>query len=195
MVISVRVSSAEGGTEEVQALIDSGAEQSCVKQSLAIRHNWESKDAQFQLATVEGKEVVTYGISNIGLVVTDSEGTTKPHRHDFVACDFDIPDVSLILGFPWLQQIDPVIRFSTGSWRYPLEVSQIRVLSVKSFRKASKGQVIYCLVLRRVEEGPVLLPLEHTSYADMFNNAAAGILPKHHSMKHRINLEPRAVPL
>src|SRR6266536_5117970 len=100
IVISVQFKDAEGGTRTERALIDSRAERNCVQQSLAVECDWKAIKDGLSLATVEGKEVVTYRSHDSGITATDSENTTKTHQHGFVACDFDIPDISFILGFP-----------------------------------------------------------------------------------------------
>ena len=87
------------------------------------------------LATVEGREVLTYGRHEINLAATDSEGTTKRARHSFIACDFDVDGVSMILGFPWLQAVDPAISFRERTWRHPFERAQISILSTQKFNK------------------------------------------------------------
>ena len=135
IVISVQITDAEGKTRTERALIDSGAEGDCIKQALAVECKWTPQKDEIGLATLDGKEVITYGNHDIPLTATDSEGTTKTHRHSFVACDFDIPGVSIILGFPWLNKVDPAISFRAGTWRYPFDKSQVNFLSAKRFVK------------------------------------------------------------
>ena len=194
MVISVQFKDAEGGTRTERALIDSGAERNCVQQSLAVECDWKAIEDGLSLAIVEGKEVVTYGSHDIGITATDSENTTKTHRHGFVACDFDIPDISFILGFPWLQDVDPAIGWRAGTWRYPFDKAQISLLSAKHFKKASKGQTAFCVVVKIHTTYSGELPVQYIDYADVFSEESAGILPEHHPMEHRIELQPGAEP-
>ena len=49
---------------------------------------------------VKGKDITTYSVYKIELKATNSERTTKSSRYDFIAYDFDVLEVSLILGFP-----------------------------------------------------------------------------------------------
>ncbi len=64
--------------------------------------------------TLEGKEVWTYGIHTLPLATTDSMGNAQLMSHRFVACDFEGLDVNLILGYPWLRDVDPTIGYRTG---------------------------------------------------------------------------------
>ena len=67
------------------------------------------------LATLDRKEVWTYGNYDIDIKATDSEERTETHRHSFVACDFDGIDMNLVLGYLWLAAIDPTIGFRRGT--------------------------------------------------------------------------------
>jgi hypothetical protein len=53
--------------------------------------------------------VVTHGTYNLEVKSIDSTSTIDRLRHDFIAYDFDVPRVSMILGFPWLQDVDLAI--------------------------------------------------------------------------------------
>src|SRR6266487_4175760 len=64
---------------------------------------------------------------------------------------------------------------------------------------------VFCLVAKmykgRLQIGAVtagnrtsLVPKEYLDYADVFDASAAGILPEHHPMEHRIDLEPGKEP-
>ena len=143
------------------------------------------------LATVEGREVLTYGRHEVNLSATDSEGTTKGRRHSFIACDFDVDGVSIILGFPWLQAVDPVISFRERTWRYPFERAQISVLSAQKFNKKTWKQTVYCVVLKTILTSKnKLLPAKYREFSDVFDARKAGILPEHGPMEHRIDLVP-----
>ena len=63
------------------------------------------------MATVKGREVITYRRHKIAITATDSEEAVKTLRHSFITCDFDLDRVVMILGFPWLREVNPVISF------------------------------------------------------------------------------------
>ena len=45
----------------------------------------------------------------------------------------DIPDMDIVLGWSWLEDVDPIIRFRDRSWCYPIDVKRITVVSKKKF--------------------------------------------------------------
>ena len=100
IVIAVEVRDSQGKTRVEKALIDSGAEENCVRQSLAIDCGWNltSKET-IGLATLDRRQVWTYGLHNINITATDSGDHTESSRHDFIACDFGGIDTAIILGY------------------------------------------------------------------------------------------------
>ena len=95
----MKINDIGGKTRIERALLDSGAEGNCMKQLLVIECGWTPLDNSIKLAIVEGKEMVTYGIYNLKIVITDSKGAIKSLRYDFMVYNFDLPDISFILGF------------------------------------------------------------------------------------------------
>jgi len=68
------------------------------------------------LAIIESKEVSIYNIYSLNLIAIDIYKITKSYRHDFVAYDFNIlSNITIILGFLWLEAVDPAINFRTKS--------------------------------------------------------------------------------
>ena len=103
------------------------------------------------LATVEGKDVITYGTHHLNLTATDSEGTKKASVYNFIVYEFNVPNVTIILRYPWLYTIDPVIEFKKGTWRYPFEQSQISTLSAKKFAKEYRYKTIYYIIIKSTQ--------------------------------------------
>jgi hypothetical protein len=66
------------------------------------------------LATLKGKEVWTYKVHNLLIITMNSGGELRTSWHAFVTCDFKGLDVNLILGYPWLAAINPLLRFCAG---------------------------------------------------------------------------------
>jgi hypothetical protein len=111
----------------------------------------------------------------------------------------------VILGFPWLARVNPQISFSEATWRHPIERRKLEVLSAKEFIRAMESEpYIFLLVAaptqkpRRVAavltKGGVLIPEKYHDRVRVFSTEAAGILPDHHAMEHRIDLEPGSQP-
>ena len=205
-MITVEITDVQGKVRMERALIDSGAQENCIRQALAVDCSWEVADKRnVGLATLDGKEVWTYGNYDIDIKATDSEDRTETHRHSFVACDFDGVDANIILGYPWLAAIDPTIGFRRGTWCYPRPERSIEILKPKEFVKYMQKSRVFCLVAKmygnRLHIGAVtaggrtdLVPEEFLSYTDVFDASAAGILAEHHPMEHRIDLEPGKEP-
>ncbi|OBT81896.1 hypothetical protein VE02_09576 [Pseudogymnoascus sp. 03VT05] len=82
---------------------------------------------------------------NLLVAAVDSNGELKASRHDFVACDFEELDVSLILGYPWLAAVDPMLGFRAGTWRYAKQAAGIEVLEPEEFYRETEGLTVYCV--------------------------------------------------
>jgi hypothetical protein len=100
------------------------------------------------LATLEGKEVWTYGVHDLPITATDSGGESRMSRHAFVACDFEGLDVNLILGYPWLAAVGPLLRFRVGIWRHTKPTVGVEVLEPEEFYQETEGAKVYCVLTR-----------------------------------------------
>ncbi|KFY17373.1 hypothetical protein V491_05014, partial [Pseudogymnoascus sp. VKM F-3775] len=131
LVIAITLSDEEGHTRTERTLIDSGAEENCIRQALVAECGWRpSGRGDPGLATLDGKEVWTYGVHDLPITTTDSGGETQTTRHSFVACDFEALDVNVILGYPWLAAVDPLLGFP------------------EEFYKETEGGAVYCVLIR-----------------------------------------------
>lgn len=175
---------------KLRALIDSGAEKNCISQLAVADHNWEPERASIQLCTVDGADILSYGNHDFYTVSIDSGKAKRTHLQEFIACNMEVEGFDLILGIPWLGAADPVIQFSTRTWRHPLDRAQISVVSASRFSRHVRHQVFYCLTVKTVVENDEELPEKWHDMADIFNDSSAGVLPPHHPMEHRIDIEP-----
>lgn len=208
LVVAVTVRDKEGEARVERALVDSGAEENCIRQALVAECGLRpTTQGGTGLATLDGKEVWTYGVHHLPITATDSGGETRTSRHIFVACDFDGLDVNVILGYPWLAAVDPLLGFRAGVWWHAKVAPGIDVANAEEFYRETEGQGVYCVVVREsalhrrigvvsasTERPANGVPQEYQDYADVFDASAAGILPEHHPMEHRIELEPGAEP-
>ncbi|KFY32325.1 hypothetical protein V493_00304, partial [Pseudogymnoascus sp. VKM F-4281 (FW-2241)] len=175
-----------------RALIDSGAEENCIRQALVAECGWgPAAQQESGLTTLDGREVWTYGIHHLPITVTDSRGETRTTRHTFVACDFEGLNVNVILGYLWLAAIDPLLGFRAGAWWYDKATPSVDVTPAEEFYKETEGKGLYCVVEALPTGG---VPPEYQDYADVFDTSAAGILPEHYPIEHRIELEPSTEP-
>ncbi len=149
LVIAVAIKDSEGKVRIERALIDSGAEENCVRQTLVLDCGWEPTGEESSgLATLDGKEVWTYGIHDLPISATDSGGELRTSQHAFVACDFEGLDVNLILGYPWLEAVDPLLGFRAGIWRYAKSTVGVEVLGPEEFYEETEGAKVYCVLAR-----------------------------------------------
>ena len=88
-MIPVRIRDVEGKERTERCLLDSGAEHSCILQSLVIDCGFEPQDSDIGLVTIDGKDVFSYGSHSIELESTDSEESLRRTRDAFVACDIE----------------------------------------------------------------------------------------------------------
>lgn len=116
LVIAVTVNDEEGHARIERALVDSGAKENCIRQTLVAKCGWRPTGQEGPgLATLDGKEVWTYGVHHLPVAATNSGGETQTTQHAFVACNFKALDVNIILGYPWLATIDPLLGFRAGT--------------------------------------------------------------------------------
>ena len=194
------------GKEErrVRALVDSGVQANCIQRKLALQMDLTKlKDGITQLASPEGQRIYSYGDHLVRIDATDTLGDRRGADVRFVSCDFDLGDVDVILDYPWLVQVNPSILFGEGTWKYTFRKEELKVLSAKEFVRALKDEK-HVFVLTRVPTGvrrvgamatKGSVPEEFQDIVRVFSKEAAGILPNHHSIEHKIDLEPGTKPL
>lgn len=203
-VIAVEVADNQGKQRTERALIDSGAEENCIRQSLALECGWiPNRENGAGLVTLDGKEVWTYGTHNLPIATTDSIGDTRSMSHRFMACDFEGLDVNLILGYPWLRDVDPTIGFPTGRWRYAAGTAKVDVVDADQFYVETESAQVYSVQTRpsdvssrigTISARQTPIPEMYEQYADVFDDQKAGVLPEHHPMEHKIEMEAGKEP-
>ena len=67
------------------------------------------------LAAPNSSPIYSYANHLISVAATDAQGERREYDIKFVSCDFEIGSIDLILGFPWLNQVNPAIDFKTTS--------------------------------------------------------------------------------
>ena len=196
------------GTEErrVNALLDSGAQANCIQRKLALQIDLPAlTDGVTPLASLEGKRIYSYRDHLVLVAARDTLGDRREADVRLVSCDFDLGGVDVILGYPWLAQANPLISFRDASWRHPIRPKELEVLSAKKFAQAVKHEAyIFALTIlpvtggRRVAAMTTMnanpIPEKYQDFMGVFSKEAAGMLPDHHTMEHRIDLEPGSQP-
>ncbi|TAQ83295.1 hypothetical protein B7494_g8382 [Chlorociboria aeruginascens] len=192
-----------------------------IDQNLAKECGLQEHDLHVDpIESVEREHIEIYGVFAAEIEVTDTRRLTRADEHLFVA--MDNPSSQIILGYPWLEDVDPLISFRNRTWWFAdTSPTTISVLSPKEFYKAcaeegstpvmvhcqrgyesgprlsyvqgNKSRITQILSISTKDTGTVTLPEAYREFTDLCNDEAAGQLPEHHKMEHRIELEEGAV--
>ena len=144
---------------EVQCLIDSGAERNFVSQAW-IKENELPEDHAVpeQIQAVDEHRIPCYGSHQIDVEITDHEKVRKRWKSQFHAVDMRGYD--MILGYSWLSEIDPDIRWRDRRWSYrgkpsaPATQERVRLCEAEKFAKLAM------LALKGKGEAYVTLPYQ-----------------------------------
>ncbi|KAJ5758763.1 hypothetical protein N7520_005919 [Penicillium odoratum] len=98
------------------ALIDCGAQKSFISQKWAKENLQEDPSVPRTVEAIDGHRIQSYGSRRITLELADSEGNKKKHTGIFEAVDMQGFD--LILGYDWLQLVNPEIDWRTETWSF-----------------------------------------------------------------------------
>ena len=136
------------------------------------------------LQAINRSSISTLGASNIIIELSNSLGTKEKQRYYFIGAEFQRPQ--LILGLPWLEQVNPVIWQSTKEWRFPIYCYQLAVSATyKQIRSTYTTAVVtaYLAPITSSKEAPTAppkgrtntaLPKAYQDYTNVFLKEAAG---------------------
>ena len=139
-----------GEVRQFQALYDSGAEINLIRHDLAKEHEltpslrWRKPIAGF----LDEHRIKLHSAHELTVSVTDIHNCTKVvGPQPFWAADFVGYD--LILGYPWLAEADPKIRFKTGTfewWNDQESEGRISVTNLEHILDdVARGETVYVL--------------------------------------------------
>lgn len=98
-------------------LIDSGAEGDFLSKDFADRIAVDIKDTPCQANAVDGRVIPIYGSTPCAVTLVDSAGVSATTERHLLLAGMKSYDV--ILGMPWLEEVNPIIDWSEKTWRYP----------------------------------------------------------------------------
>jgi hypothetical protein len=182
------------------ALIDSGSEDNFISR-LAVKENRLSPDTSGPRAfrTLSGSSSIIYGTVSIAVQLEDSIGVQQDETIAFRVVD--MPGIDIILGWPWLEGVNPAIDWRTRTWRYRYDNAPISILPASGFQgllRERPGYAIYPrLCLADVEPA---IPQEYAEYSDVFSEEQSETLPpldsnKQHSIELKEGREPPYSPI
>jgi hypothetical protein len=106
-----------------------------------------------------------------------------------------------------LQKVNPVIDWKNASWTYPLNSQGVKLIrSKKELGKMVRKAKVALILTGPSAVQPIpnseinntskqnAFPSEYEDYADVFSTEQAGLLPPHHNLKYRIELENGKMP-
>jgi hypothetical protein len=131
MIIQVELLTGEAKEKRrIRALIDSGAEANCIKRTLALELDLPVLPGRpTVLASPEGKRIYSYANHVTTLSAVDTQGERRGHKVELVSCEFEMPGVDIILGYPWLSKVDPAISFGKATSGRRLSARDMAILN------------------------------------------------------------------
>ncbi|KAK5418095.1 hypothetical protein LTR06_001844 [Exophiala xenobiotica] len=116
------------GPVKMRALLDSGSTKNVISQTFAIAYELQPTTTTVRLRNVSGQEIRVYGEHRLDTAATDMRGRYKKRTHPYLAADIQAHDV--ILGYPWLKDVNPRIDWEKGTWCYSKdEVARVPMIS------------------------------------------------------------------
>jgi hypothetical protein len=146
--VTVHLQVPGGQPKTLRALYDSGAEISLVNRGSLSGTGITPKTSRRQPMAMflDDKELRIHGSCQLTLDCPDSMGTSKQVGPEtFWAADFSGYD--LVLGYPWLAEADPCIRFAKGTFEwFTADAERIQLASVSDlFGDLQPGEQPYLL--------------------------------------------------
>lgn len=188
------------GTRTLRTLLDSGAHTSLISQRIIVEMGVPPTSTSAGAYSVDGHPIRTYGRHEIETFTTDARGICRSSIEKYIATDIVIYDV--ILGFPWLRDVDPETRWSTGKWYYRGENIPVYTAKPEDFDEGNMDAAIMMFVSpsrspRMLESiaihgvsTEVLLPPEYEDYSNVFSEERATQFPTNTKVRHSIEVEP-----
>ena len=155
------------------------------------------------LCAVDGRPLSSDGVVRFEVFTRDSRKRREHSAHDFIATN--LQDYDVVLGLPWLRQVNPQVFWPTGEWRHRIEYGDLELVKpaelvahVARNPRETVGAVVVAAADAQGSSDPtdrlVALPIDLADFADVFNEGIAGFLPNTSKVKHSIPLEEGTQP-
>ena len=118
---------------EVKALINSGTDISYISYGLVRwKLDWcMPKEPTTIIKCLNGMESPLFGNHTSSMKATDSNRVEKQYKHSFTT--IDMVGVDVVLGYKWLEQINPHINWIDKMWHYHFKPKNLEVISLGCF--------------------------------------------------------------
>ena len=183
-----------GKWKAILALIDSGAEDNFVSKDVLVANSQEvSAEGPAIYKSLPDKENPIYGTVRLEAYVHDTLEQTRRQKLQLRA--IDLPGIDLILGMPWLQEVNPFVNWRSRIWRHQFVGENIAIVSPSEFAdlitESPAFAMLPSLALASVEPE---LPQQYKEFEDVFSEENADSLPPLEGRQHAIELEGDTEP-
>jgi hypothetical protein len=120
------------GTRTLTALVDSGAMENFLSQRVIVEEGLQAHATSMGAYSVDGHDIRIYGRHICETHVKDTRGETRMSTQSYLATD--IKQYDAILGWPWLQAVDPEIYWKEARWEYRQSDIPVVEVDAKDFQ-------------------------------------------------------------
>ena len=93
-----------------------------------INSDWELKGYPF---VINGEKLFNYGIYDLKMHAYNCDEQMSAYCRFFHAVK--IPEINVILGYPWLHTVNSGIDWKEQAWQYPIDLRQVSIVDLKEF--------------------------------------------------------------
>lgn len=198
------------GTDTIRCLVDSGADYNYISHIYATSRGWKQIGPQGITKYGDGHLGTRYGIVLAPYSATDGLGETRQGAITLHSINMD--DEDILLGLPWLQEVNPLFDWETMSWRYRIGTSKIDIEDPETFARTiqeEQPEQLYYWNGDKIPQGSVdeantnriftvrdniHLQRIMEEFQDVFSKDAAAQLEENPIVTHSIRLKPGTEP-
>ena len=148
------------GWKTLTALIDSGANENFISHLRAAEMGIKPRlhEEAPRVTTIDETQFQVYGVYRPRIRASDHSGTTGESHSRLLAASFT--DWDIILGWPWLKELNPDINWRDERWSYrddskeqPVpqgasEESKVSFLDAQEFMDTTQDETVHVMYLR-----------------------------------------------
>ena len=215
--------STQHGKHEVTALVDTGGEEIFVSQSfIKTARIPEPEHAPTMVRAIDGHKIPSYGIHDLVFSLADSRG--KKQERTLKAYAVDMRGYDLILGYPWIHDVDPDIHWREQYWTYrdppkePARLVDIALVDAEQFATLAnaaitrnEGEAYIAMPYQILSQGDgvscdkavrcgatqlddPVVPKQLECLSEVFSEELSDSLNTHDQVEHPIDLLPGKLP-